>query len=400
MVDAIGIDCGTYKTVLGCVKQRGIEIVLSESSSKSTPSIAAFTAEERLIGDAAVNQMKRNFKNTPQFFQRFLGLNWDCKEQLQEEMKFITYKVVELENKKIGIELVVRGEKMVLTPEQIQASFLRRAKTYFEKAGMNSKEMVLSVPTYASNAERQAYLDAAEIAGIKCVRLLNDSTAIGYNYGFFRKNDLKPDQPRKVCFIDWGHSKLTVTYAQFLPGKMKIIYTHSDRNCGARQIDFLLFDLFGGEFNKKYGCDPRPNVRCRLRMLDSIEKMRKLLTSNKEADIHCDSLMEDEDFHKHFKRTDLEELIGPFVERFKTCVTESLQRSGLKVDDIDFIELVGDATRMPIIQETLKEIYPNKELSRTLNSQETVARGCALQAAMLSPNFMVQNFEVQDYNPH
>lgn len=99
---------------------------------------------------------------------------------------------------------------------------------------MNSKEMVLSVPTYASNAERQAYLDAAEIAGIKCVRLLNDSTAIGYNYGFFRKNDLKPDQPRKVCFIDFGHSKLTVTYAQFLPGKMKIIYTHSDRNCGAR----------------------------------------------------------------------------------------------------------------------------------------------------------------------
>lgn len=111
MVDAIGIDCGTYKTVLGCVKQRGIEIVLSESSSKSTPTVAAFTAEERLIGDAAVNQMKRNFKNTPQFFQRFLGLNWDCKEQLQEEMKFITYKVVELENKKIGIELVVRGEK-------------------------------------------------------------------------------------------------------------------------------------------------------------------------------------------------------------------------------------------------------------------------------------------------
>ena len=90
---------------------------------------------------------------------------------------------------------------------------------------------------------------------------------------------------------------------------MKIIYSHSDRNCGARQIDFLLFELFGGEFNKKYGCDPRPNVRCRLRLLDSIEKMRKLLTSNKEADIHCDSLLEDEDFHKHFKRTDLEELI-------------------------------------------------------------------------------------------
>lgn len=221
-------------------------------------------------------------------------------------------------------------------------------------------------------------MDAAEIAGIKCVRLLNDCTAIAYNYGFFRKADLKKDDPRIVCFVDFGHSKLSITYAQFLPGKMKIIYTHSDRNMGARQIDFLLFDLFGGEFNKKYGCDPRPNARCRLRLLDSIEKMRKLLTSNKEADVNCDSLMEDEDFHKHFSRTELEELIGPFLERFRKAVQESYEKSGLKDKKLDFVELVGDATRMPAIQEILKEIYPGMELSRTLNSQETVARGCAL----------------------
>jgi len=136
-----------------------------------------------------------------------------------------------------------------------------------------------------------------------------------------------------------------------------------------------------------------------LRLLDAIEKMRKLLTSNKEADVNCDSLMEDEDFHKHFKRTELEELITPFLDRFKAVVSEAYEKSGLK-DKLDFIELVGDATRMPAIQEILKEIFPGKELSRTLNSQETVARGCALQAAMLSPNFMVQNFEVQDFNQH
>jgi heat shock protein 4 len=130
--------------------------------------------------------------------------------------------------------LLLRGEKLVLTPEQVMATFLKRAKTYFEKAGMMSKEMVLSVPTYASNAERQAYLDAAEIAGIKCVRLLNESTAIAYNYGFFRKNDLVKDVPRTVAFVDFGHSKLSITFAEFLPGKMKIIYTHSDRNMGAR----------------------------------------------------------------------------------------------------------------------------------------------------------------------
>lgn len=191
-------------------------------------------------------------------------------------------------------------------------------------------------------------LDAAEIAGIKCVRLLNESTAIAYNYGFFRKADLTKDTPRKVCFIDLGHSKLSITFAQFLQGKMKIIYTQSDRNLGARQIDYLLFELFGGEFYKKYGCDPRPNARCRLRLLDGIEKCRKLLTSNKEADVNCDSLMEDEDFHKHFKRTELEELIGPFLERFKNLVSEAYDKSGLK-GKLDFVELVGDATRMPAI---------------------------------------------------
>lgn len=119
---------------------------------------------------------------------------------------------------------------------------------------------------------------------------------------------MKKDEPRVVVFVDFGHSKLTCTFAQFLPGKMKIIYTQSDRNCGARQLDFSLFDLLGGEFAKKNGCDPRESPKCRLRMLDAIEKCRKLLTSNKEADINCDSLMEDIDFHRHLKREDLEEL--------------------------------------------------------------------------------------------
>jgi heat shock protein 4 len=188
---------------------------------------------------------------------------------------------------------------------------LRKLKVLFEKADppIHSKEMVISVPTYASNAERQAYLDAADIAGLKCVRLINESTAICLNYGFFRKMDLDAEKARKVCFVDFGHSKLCITYASFKKGKLNINYTQSDRNMGARQIDFLLVDLFGGIFNKKFGCDPRKAPRSRMRMLDAIEKMRKLLTMNKEADLNVDSLMEDEDLHKHFTRDELYELI-------------------------------------------------------------------------------------------
>jgi heat shock protein 4 len=227
-----------------------------------------------------------------------MGLNQDCVAQIEEEKKFTTYKVVNMDNKKIGFEIEVRGEKHIFTPEQIMGYYLRKVKTYFEKAGMNSKEIVISIPNYASNSERQAYLDAANIAGITCIRLINEGTATALTYGFFRKSDLEEKNERIVAFVDFGHSKLSITFASFIKSKMKILGTYSNKNLGARQIDFLLFDLLGGEFAKKYGCDPRESVRCRLRLLDSIEKVRKLLSGNKEADVHCESLMEDEDLHR------------------------------------------------------------------------------------------------------
>jgi hypothetical protein len=147
-------------------------------------------------------------------------------------------------------------------------------------------------------------------------------------YGFFRKSDLDAEKPRIVAFVDFGHSKLSVTFASFTKGKMKVICTFSDKDLGARKIDYQLFELLGGEFAKKYGCDPRENIRCRLRLLDSIEKVRKLLTSNKEADVHCEALMEDEDLHRAIKREELEELIEPFVVKFKACLVEALEKSG------------------------------------------------------------------------
>ena len=328
MTDALGLDAGSYKTVLACVKQRGIEIVLSETSAKWSPTIAAYTDQERLIGDAAVNQMKKNFKNTLQFFGRFMGLNTDCEEQLAEEKKFITYNVAKLDNKKIGLEVVVRGQKQVFSPEQVMAFYLKKSKTFFEKARMGSKEIVISVPTYASNAERQAYLDAAEIAGISCVRLINESTAVALSYGFFRKSDLDAEVARKVIFVDFGHSKLTCTLASFKKGAMTINYTHSNRNLGARKIDYQLFELLGAEFEKKYGCDPRTSVRCRLRLLDAIEKCRKLLSGNKEADVICEALMEDEDLKRHITRDAFEELIAPFIVDFRKTLEEFLEGAG------------------------------------------------------------------------
>lgn len=273
--------------------------------------IVAFQEEERLIGDSAINQQKKNFKNTVQFFPRFMGLNTDCVDQLKEEEKFITYKIVPLENKKVGFEVNIRNQTQIITPEQVLAYYFRKVKTFYELANILSNDIVISVPSYYSNAERQSVLDAAEIANLKCIRLLNESTAIALNYGFFRKPDLSDKDPRIVAFVDFGHSKLTVSIVSFLKGKMKIIIHNSDRNLGARNFDYLLVDLLGEEFTKKVGSDPRKNVRARLRMLDYIEKQRKVLSANIEATIHLESLLEDEDLHKNLKRSEFEELIAP-----------------------------------------------------------------------------------------
>ena len=290
--------------------------------------IAAFTEEERLVGDSAVNQQKKNFKNTLQFFPRFLGLNTDCADQIKEEEKFITYKLVPLENKKVGFEVAFRGATQVLTPEQVTAFYLRKVKKFYESANILSNDIVISVPAYFSNAERQAMLDAAEIAGLKCIRLVNESTAVALSYGFFRRPELKDGEPRVVAFVDLGHSKLTVTVASFEKSKMKILVHNSDRNLGARNFDFLLVDRLGEEFAKKHGADPRKNVRARLRMLDVIEKQRKILSANAEATVHLESLLEDEDLHKNLKRAEFEEMIAPYIDKLTLVLQQTLQLAG------------------------------------------------------------------------
>ena len=217
---------------------------------------------------------------------------------------------------------------MIVTPEQVLAYYLKKTKTFFENSSINTNDIVLSVPSYFSNVERQSVLDAAEIAGLKCIRLVNESTAIALNYGFFRKADLPEKDARFVAFVDLGHSKLTVTIASFLKGKMRILIHKSDRNLGARNMDVLLVERLGEEFNKKYGADPRKNVRARLRMLDVIEKQRKILSGNKECSIHLESLLEDEDLHRNLKREEFEELIQPMTDRFQQLLQETLTQSG------------------------------------------------------------------------
>ena len=208
------------------------------------------------------------------------------------------------------------------------AFYLRKLHEFYVKAEAPTKDIVLTIPSYCSNTERQSLVDAAEIAGFKCLRVINESTAIAYNYGFFRKNDLSTDSERVVAFVDMGHSKTTVTIAGFKQKECRIITHRSDRNLGGRDLDYAIMQKVGEEFMKKYGDDPRENVRCRLRMLETIEKARKMLSGDTESSINIEYLLNEEDLVRKMQREEFEQLIDPQMRQLSGLLRETIQSSG------------------------------------------------------------------------
>ena len=236
--------------------------------------------------------------------------------------------MVPMQNNKIAFELEQAGNKHVFTIEQIIAFYLQKLHEFYVKDEVTTKDIVLTIPSYSSNTERQALVDAAEIAGLKCLRVINESTAICYNYGFFRKSDLSKEDERIVAFVDFGHSKTTVTVAGFKQQESRIICHRSDRNLGGRDMDYQIAQKLGEEFLAKFGEDPRTNPRCILRLYETIEKARKLLSGDTQANINIDYLLNEEDLNRVLKREEFETLIDPQIRQLTTLLRESIEASG------------------------------------------------------------------------
>jgi heat shock protein 4 len=226
-------------------------------------------------------------------------------------MKFVTHNVVTLPNNKIAFEVVQSGVTHTFTVEQTIAFYLKKLHEFYVKDEVTTTDIVVTIPSYASNTERQALVDACDIAGLTCLRVINESTAICYNYGFFRKGDLEKENERIVCFVDMGHSKTTVTIAGFKQQESRIVVHMSDRNLGGRDLDYQIMQKIGGEFFEKYGEDPRTQPRCQLRLFEVIEKARKLLSGDTECTINVDYLLNEEDLIRKLKREEFEQLIDP-----------------------------------------------------------------------------------------
>ena len=289
------------------------------------------------------------------------------------------------------------GKKEQFTATQLCSMFFSKVKsTASAELKLPVSDIVISVPPWFTDVQRRSIMDAAEIAGLKLLRLINDTTATALGYGI-TKLDLPSaeEKPRRVAFVDIGHSNYLCSIVEFKKGELAVKSTAWDRHFGGRDFDKAIVDHFAKEFKEKYKIDIKTNAKAMVRVAAAAEKLKKILSANAQAPISIESLMNDVDVQGMMKREELEELLQPLLERAIAPLEQALAEAKLKIEDIDAVEMVGGCTRVPALKERISRFF-HKQLSFTLNQDEAVARGCAFSCAILSPVFRVRDFSVHD----
>ncbi|KAJ1530561.1 hypothetical protein ONE63_005447 [Megalurothrips usitatus] len=396
-MSVIGIDFGSESCYVAVARAGGIETIANDYSLRATPSCVSFSGKNRVLGVAAKNMMVSNMKNTISGFKRLLGRKFKD-PFVQKELKTLPFKAVETTNGNIGIVVNYLDEDHTFSPEQITAMLFTKLKEISESA-LKTKvnDCVISVPSFFTNAERKALLDAASIAGLNVLRLFNETTATALAYGIYKQDLPNPEEkPRNVVFVDCGYSSLQVSVCAFNKGKLKMLACSSDPDLGGRDFDIILADHFAEEFKGKYKIDAKSNPRAYLRLLAEVEKLKKQMSANStKLPINIECFMNDIDVHGDLKREDMEAKCGHLFQRVESVLKQCLADCKLKLDEIYSVEIVGGSSRVPSIKQLIEQVF-QKAPSTTLNQDEAVSRGCALQCAMLSPAVRVRDFSVTD----
>lgn len=358
--------------------------------------MVAFGSKNRYLGEPAKTQEISNLTNTVGMLKRLAGRRFG-EPELDIESQFISAELVEARGGEVGAKVKYLGQDEIFTGTQLIAMFLSKVKqTASAELKLPVSDIVLSVPPWFTDAQRRSIMDAAEIAGLKLLRLMNDTTATALGYGI-TKLDLPPqeEKPRRVCFIDIGHSNYTASIVAFKKGELTVLSTAYDRHFGGRDFDKALIDHFGIEFKEKNKIDIHANPKAYFRLAAGVEKLKKILSANAQAPLNIESIMNDVDVSSMLKREGLEELVKPLLDRCTIPLEQALKDANLTIEDIDAIELVGGCTRVPSLKERISDFF-KKPLSFTLNQDEAVARGCAFACAILSPVFKVRDFTIHD----
>lgn len=293
------------------------------------------------------------------------------------------------------------GEQRVFSATQITGAYFGKLRdTAAAELKAPVSDVVIAIPGWFTDSQRRAVLDAAQIANLNVLRLVNDTTAVALGYGITKSDLPDAENPKHVVFVDVGHSQLAVSVVAFSKGQLDVKATAYDRHVGGRDIDYALVRHFAEEFKTKYKIDVLANPKATFRLAAGAEKVKKVLSANAEAPLNVESIMNDIDASSRLTREAYEELLAPVLERIPAPIQRALEDSGLTLDQIDAIELVGGCTRIPAVRAKIQSVFVGKSLSTTLNQDEAAARGATLVCAMLSPTFRVRDFAIHDITPY
>merc|ERR1712100_988212 len=387
---AVGIDLGTTYSCVGIWQNDRVEIIANDQGNRTTPSDVAFTDSERLIGDAAKNQAAMNPINTVFDAKRLIGRKFGD-SAVQSDMKNFPFKVVAKDGDKPAIQVQYKGEDKVFLPEEISSMILIKMKETAEGfLGKDVKNAVVTVPAYFNDAQRASTKDAGTISGMNVLRIINEPTAAAIAYGL----DKQASGERNVLIFDLGGGTFDVSLLTIEDGIFEVKATAGDTHLGGEDFDNRLVDFCVKDFKRKNrGKDMMENQRALRRLRTQCERAKRTLSSSTQATIEIDSLFDGIDFTCTISRARFEEMNMDYFRNSMGPVEKAMRDSGIDKRNVHDVVMVGGSTRIPKVQSMIQEFFNGKEPNKSINPDEAVAFGAAVQAAILTGE---QSSQVQD----
>ncbi|KAL0387433.1 UNVERIFIED_CONTAM: Heat shock protein BIP1 [Sesamum radiatum] len=389
----IGIDLGTTYSCVGVYTNGKVEIIANDQGNRITPSWVAFTGTDRLIGEAAKNQAALNPEHTVFDVKRLIGRKFDDPE-VQRDMKMLPYQVVDKDGKPYVQVMTKDGEVKVFSPEEISAMVLRKMMETAESyLGKKVHDAVVTVPAYFNDAQRQATKDAGAIAGLNVVRMINEPTAAAIAYGLDKEGEEK-----NILVFDLGGGTFDVSILSMDNGVFEVLATNGDTHLGGEDFDHRVMDYFVKLINKKHNKDISQDKKALGKLRKECERAKRALSSQHQVRVEIESLFDGKDFSESLTRARFEELNMDLFRKTMEPVKKALKDAKLKVSDVHEIVLVGGSTRIPKVQQLLKEYFGGKEPNKGVNPDEAVAHGATIQGGIISGE-ETKDVLVLDVNP-
>lgn len=395
----IGFDLGNAAAYIAIARDGGIEVLTNDYSLHATPSCISFGPKDRCMGLAAKQQLSVNLKNTVINFKHLLGRT-GRDPLVQAIIKYIPCEIVHLPDDKIGLKVNYLNKEKVFTPVQLMACFLVKLKQITHAStGSPITTCVFSVPYFLGQKERIQFLSAAKIAGINVVKIISDHAAVGIAYGMYKNESLPAEDkpPKIVVFVDAGHSCVQASIIAYNNKKAAVLGAAHDSSVGGLFFDDCIREHFRKQFETNYKIDAAKSPRAWQRLLDECEKIRKQMSGNSESiPLAIECFMDEIDVSGRIKRSEFEKLADHLFQKVEGILCKLFELcSDVKLDDISEVELIGGCCRIPRIKQTVADFF-KRDPKTTMNLDDAAARGCALQAALLSPTVIIKDFIFQD----